>query len=60
MTITDGSDVEDSAIVTGMVGYKFHNDTQSVEPTHGWSLLLKQNSTFRNEIIIWEEMNNSS
>ena len=60
MTITDGNDVEDSAIVTGMVGYKFHNETHSVEPIHGWSLLLKQNSTFRNEIIIWEEMNNSS
>ena len=58
MTITDGSITEKSAVVAGMVGYKLHhhNATRipSVEPVHGWSLLLDPQSAFRHDMSDWE------
>ena len=61
MTITDGRNTEQSAIVAGMVGYKFHeNDVDarkvySLEPVHGWSLLIEKFSAFRIDMDNWEE-----
>ena len=61
MTITDGRNEEQSAIVAGMVGYKFHEKdgdakkVYSLEPVHGWSLLIEKNSAFRIDMVNWEE-----
>ena len=61
MTITDGTNEEQSAIVAGMVGYKFHEKDDdakkvySLEPVHGWSLLIEKNSAFRIDMDNWEE-----
>ena len=61
MIITDGRSEEKSAIVAGMVGYKFHENDEdakniySLEPVHGWSLLLEKNSVFRTVMVNWEE-----
>ena len=68
MTISDGINEEKSAVVAGMVGYKFHESEANrkpsawlaskiyaVEPIHGWSLLLKPNSVFRMDMLDWEE-----
>jgi len=62
MTITDGANEEQSAIVAGMVGYKFHEKDDddekkvySLEPVHGWSLLIEKNSAFRIDMVNWEE-----
>ena len=59
MTITDGYNEENSTIVAGMVGYRLHKPTEkgkphTMEPVHGWSLLLSPNSFFRNELNDWE------
>ena len=60
MTFSDGRE-EQGAIVAGMLGYKYHypsNNTDrrpSVEPMHGWTLLLEPNSVFRNDLTDWEQ-----
>jgi len=59
MTITDGHNEEQAAVVAGMIGYKLHIGDQTrvptVEPLHGWSLLLEPNSIFRNDMVAWEQ-----
>ena len=60
MKFSDPGREEKGAVIAGMVGYKFHNLTQgfprpAVEPMHGWSLLLKPDSVFRNDLTDWEE-----
>merc|ERR1711971_1260608 len=52
--------IEDqSAVIAGMMGYKFHHETTTtrpaVEPMHGWTLLLEPNSVFRENLSNWEE-----
>ena len=59
MTITDGATKEASALIAGMVGYKFHTKPYyAVEPMHGWSLNLEPNSVFRNDLENWKSQNN--
>merc|ERR1712018_766811 len=40
---------EESAVVAGMIGYKIHqtNGRPSLEPMHGWALLLEEDSVYR-------------
>ena len=49
---------DQSAVIAGMMGYKFHHETTTtrpaVEPIHGWTLLLEPNSTFRENLSNWE------
>ena len=52
--------IEDkSAVIGGMIGYKFHHETTTtrpaVEPMHGWTLLLEPNSAFRENLANWEQ-----
>ena len=52
--------IEDqSAVIAGMMGYKFHHETTTtrpaVEPRHGWTLLLEPNSVFRQNLLNWEQ-----
>ena len=52
--------IEDqSAVIAGMMGYKFHHETTTtrpaVEPIHGWTLLLGPNFFFRENLSIWEQ-----
>ena len=52
--------IEDhSAVIAGMMGYKFHHETTTtrpaVEPMHGWTLVLKPNSVFRENLSNWEQ-----
>ena len=52
--------IEDkSAVIAGMMGYKFHHETTTtrpaVEPMHGWTLLLEPNSVFRENLLNWEQ-----
>ena len=59
MTITDGTTEEASALIAGMVGYKFHTKPYyAVEPMHGWSLNLEPNSAFHNDLDNWKSQNN--
>ena len=59
MTITDGTTEEASALIAGMVGYKFHTKPYyAVEPMHGWSLNLEPKSVFRNDLDNWKSQNN--
>ena len=60
MTFSDEITEEQGAIVAGILGYKFHlgqrNKTgPAVEPMHGWSLLLKPNSIFKQDLSDWEK-----
>jgi len=57
MTITDGQLSETAAVVAGMVGYNYYDfgDTPTLEPVHGWSLLLEEDSFFRSEMTDWED-----
>ena len=61
MTFSDRRAEEQGAIVAGMLGYKYHypsNNTDrrpSVEPMHGWTLLLEPDSVFRNDLTDWEQ-----
>ena len=60
MTFSDGR-AKQCAVVAGMFGYKYHYPTDetnrrpSVEPMHGWTLLLEPNSVFRNDLTDWEQ-----
>ena len=60
MTFSDGRE-EQGAIVAGMLGYKYNYPSlntdrrPSVEPVHGWTLLLEPNSVFRNDLTNWEQ-----
>ena len=52
--------IEDqSAVIAGMMGYKFHHETTTtrpaVEPMHGWTLLLEPKSVFRENLSNWEQ-----
>ena len=52
--------IEDqSAVIAGMMGYKFHHEATmtrpAVEPIHGWTLLLEPNSFFRGNLSNWEQ-----
>jgi len=52
MTIDGEKGEEESAVVAGMIGYKIHqfgtsNQRASLEPMHGWTLLLEPNSVYR-------------
>ena len=41
---------EESAVVAGMIGYKIHQTgttRPSLEPMHGWALLLEEDSVYR-------------
>ena len=59
MTFADNRGEEQGAIVAGMLGYKYHSETNgtrpAVEPMHGWTLLLEPNSIFRKDLTNWEE-----
>ena len=60
LKLKDGSrGIEDkSAVIAGMMGYKFHHETTTrpaVEPMHGWTLLLEPNSIFREDLSNWEQ-----
>jgi len=57
MTVTDGQLTEDAAVVAGMVGYNYYEtaDYPTLEPVHGWSMLLEQDSFFRDELVDWDE-----
>ena len=59
MTFSDDRADEKGAIVAGMLGYKFHPETDNtrpaIEPMHGWTLLLEPNSVFRKDLTNWEE-----
>ena len=52
---------EQGAIIAGMLGYKYNHPSlntdrrPSVEPVHGWTLLLEPNSFFRNDLTDWEQ-----
>ena len=50
---------DQSAVIAGMMGYKFHHETTTtrpaVEPMHGWTLLLEPNSVFRENLSNWEQ-----
>ena len=63
MTISDGFTDENSTLIAGMAGYKFHTHPNeenyyAVEPMHGWSLNLEPNSVFRNDLDNWKTLNN--
>ena len=59
MTFSDERAEEQGAIVAGMLGYKYHSETNgtrpAVEPMHGWTLLLEPNSIFRKDLSDWEK-----
>ena len=61
MTFSDDRAEEQGAIVAGMLGYKYNYPSlntdrrPSVEPVHGWTLLLEPNSVFRNDLTDWEQ-----
>merc|ERR1711963_72073 len=48
---------EQSAVIAGMMGYKFHHETNvtrpAVEGMHGWALLLEPNSPRRKYLADW-------
>ena len=48
-----------SAVIAGIMGYKFHLETNmtrpSVEAMHGWTLLLEPNSARRKSLTDWEQ-----
>ena len=46
-----------TAIVTGLAGYKLHEEggNFALEPVHGWCLLMPKDSYFRNDLEDWEE-----
>jgi len=50
---------EQSAVIAGMMGYKFHHETNitrpAVEGMHGWALLLEPNSPRRKYLTDWEQ-----
>ena len=60
LILNNGLVQEESVVAAGMVGYKIHSNTNddptkiAVEPVHGWSLLLKSDSHFRQDLIEWE------
>ena len=59
LKLQDGPREDKSAVIAGMMGYKFHHDTTTtrpaVEPMHGWTLLLEPNSIFRENLSNWEQ-----
>ena len=61
LKLKDGSrGIEDkSAVIAGMMGYKFHHETTSTRPAveamHGWTLLLEPNSIYRENLSNWEQ-----
>ena len=59
LKLQDGSREDKSAVIAGMMGYKFHHETTTtrpaVEPMHGWTLLLEPNSIFRENLSNWEQ-----
>ena len=61
MTFSDERAEEQGAIVAGMLGYKYNYPSlnthrrPSVEPVHGWTLLLEPHSVFRNDLTDWEQ-----
>jgi len=48
-----------SAVIAGIMGYKFHPETNitrpAVEAMHGWTLLLEPNSARRKYLTDWEQ-----
>ena len=61
LKLKDGSrGIEDkSAVIAGMMGYKFHHETTTTRPAveamHGWTLLLEPNSIYRENLSNWEQ-----
>ena len=57
MKVTDGSKSDNATVLAGLAGYKLHNDDGifALEPVHGWCLLLPKDSSFRNDLVDWEE-----
>merc|ERR1711881_19974 len=57
MTVTDGQPTEEAAVVAGMVGYNYIETPiyPTLEPVHGWSMLLEEDSFFRDELVDWDE-----
>ncbi len=52
LTITNGVNKEEAMFLGGIAGFKVHvnpenNQETSVEPVHGWTLMMKQDSLFR-------------
>ena len=52
-------DVEESAVIAGIMGYKFHPETNitrpAIEAMHGWTLLLEPDSPRRKYLTDWEQ-----
>ena len=59
MNIKDRSTTEDSAFAAGIAGFEMfkENDSKwpSVKAVHGWTLMLEENSCFKEELATWEE-----
>jgi len=56
MNFEDDLIKEKGAVIAGMVGYKHHEgDRPAIEPMHGWTLLLEDNSYFRKGLTDWEQ-----
>ena len=57
MKVTDGSKSDNATVLAGLAGYKLHNDDGifALEPVHGWCLLMPKDSSFRNDLVDWEE-----
>ena len=59
MKLNDNGYEEDGSVVSGIVGFKQHMDDKTkapaVEAVHGWSLFLKPDSRFRNDLEAWEK-----
>ena len=53
---------EQSAVIAGIMGYKFHHETNTTRPAveamHGWTLLLEPNSARRKYLTDWEQQVN--
>merc|ERR1719367_2637824 len=50
---------EESAVIAGIMGYKFHPETNitrpAIEAMHGWTLLLEPDSPRRKYLTDWEQ-----
>ena len=50
---------EQSAVIAGIMGYKFHHESNisrpAVEAMHGWTLLLEPDSPRRKYLTDWEQ-----
>ena len=57
MKITDGNTEEQTALVAGIPGFMVEegNNETKIQAVHAWTLMLEQNSVFRNDIADWEE-----